>query len=245
MRSGTDPLAALGATRQLRPLGATLVWMKRAAAIGAAIVLAALTVWSYGSGGLVRVLVDLTLSGEDALAALRAYVLSWGALAPAVYVLAVTVEVLIAPIPGALLYAPGGAIFGGFVGGTLSLIGNVLGAAIAAWLGHTLGERWLEQRLGDRFHLLRGRLARRGLWVIFLLRVNPFTSSDVVSYAAGAIGVPVRNVTLGTLAGMAPVCYLQAYLAEGLFEILPGSGLVLLTFGVAYVVVLAWVLLRN
>jgi uncharacterized membrane protein YdjX (TVP38/TMEM64 family) len=220
--------------------------MKRPVAVIAAVLLAvALAAWSYGSGGLVRVLVELTLSGDDALDALRAYVLGWGALAPAVYVLAVTVEVLIAPIPGALLYAPGGAIFGGLVGGTLSLIGNVLGAAIAGWIGHALGERWVEQRLGERLHVMRDRLARRGLWVIFLLRVNPFTSSDVVSYAAGAIGVPVRKVALGTLAGMAPLCYLQAYLAEGLFEILPGSGLVLLAFGAAYVVVLGWVLLKK
>ena len=37
-------------------------------------------------------------------------VASWGPLAPVVYTLAVVVEVIVAPIPGTLLYAPAGAI---------------------------------------------------------------------------------------------------------------------------------------
>jgi uncharacterized membrane protein YdjX (TVP38/TMEM64 family) len=166
--------------------------------------------------------------------------------APVAYVAAVTVEVLVAPIPGTLLYAPAGAIFGGLAGGTLSLIGNVAGAAIAAWLGRALGASWVARRLAGRdAQALRDRLARQGVWVVFLLRVNPLTSSDIVSYAAGAFGVPVRRVALGTLAGMAPLCYLQAYLAATLFELLPGSGLLLLVLGAAYVAILAAVLLRG
>ncbi len=81
--------------------------------------------------------------------------------------------------------------------------------------------------------------------MIVLLRANPFTSSDLVSYAAGAFGVPVTRVALGTLIGMAPLCYLQAYLAESLFEILPGSGLVILIFGVGYVAFVAWLVVKS
>ena len=207
---------------------------------------AAWAAWSFLTGGLLRVLVEAALAGQAGIEPIREYVLSWGALAPAIYVAAVTVEVLVAPIPGTLLYAPGGAIFGGFVGGSLSLAGNVLGASIAAWIGRALGEAWVSRRVEQR-HLepYRERLTARAVWVIFLLRVNPFTSSDLVSYAAGAFGVSVSRVALGTLMGMAPLCYLQAYLAATLFEILPASGLVILVFGVGYVGVVAWVLLRG
>jgi uncharacterized membrane protein YdjX (TVP38/TMEM64 family) len=62
-----------------------------------------------------------------------------------------------------------------------------------------------------------------------------------VSYAAGAFGVRVSHVALGTLIGMAPLCYLQAYLAATI----PGSGLVVVVFGVGYVIVVALVVLKG
>jgi uncharacterized membrane protein YdjX (TVP38/TMEM64 family) len=208
--------------------------------------LAAAVAWSFASGGLVRVLVDGTLNGEAGIAPVREYVLSWGALAPAVYVVAVTVEVLVAPIPGSVLYAPGGAIFGGWWGGTLSLVGNVAGAAIATAIGRALGEAWVSARL-ERRHLdrFRDRLATRAVWVIALLRVNPLTSSDLVSYAAGAFGVSPMRVALGTLLGMAPLCYAQAYAAEAVFRWIPGSGFVVALVGLAYFVLVVWLLAKR
>ena len=179
------------------------------------------SVWSYASGGLIYSLFA-PAEGTTRLDALRTFVLGWGPLAPAVYVAIVIVEVLVAPFPGALLYAPGGALFGGFLGGTLSLIGNTIGAWIAAWLAGTVGEGWLSRRLeGSRFDELRRRLDARGTWVVFLLRLNPLTSSDMVSYVAGLAGVRPVHVAVGTFFGMAPQCYLQAYLAATIFEVLP------------------------
>lgn len=203
--------------------------------------LAAWAVWSYWTGGLVGTLLEPPASGT-ALDAIRSYVLAWGPAAPVAYVAIVTLEVVVAPVPGAILYAPGGAIFGGLIGGTLSLVGNVAGAAIACWIGAAFGSDWVAARSGEgRLASVHERLAARGGWLVFLLRVNPFTSSDIVSYAAGAAGVPVRHVALGTLAGMAPQCYAQAYLAATLFELLPGSPVVLAATALAVSVVIAWV----
>jgi len=197
--------------------------MRRSVAAVVVLALVAWAIWSFEAGGLVHFLAVAPADGSTRVDALREYLLAWGALAPLVYVAAVTVEVLVAPFPGALLYAPGGAIFGGFIGGTLALIGNVLGAAIAATLARRLGERWVARHVASpRFARVRERLERNGGWVVFVLRINPLTSADLVSYAAGAAGVPARSVALGTLFGMAPQCYLQAYLAETLFSVLSG-----------------------
>lgn len=213
--------------------------------LAAAALLAALA-GSYATGGLARVLVEAALAGEAGIEPVRAYVLSWGALAPLVYVLAVTIEVVVAPIPGTLLYAPGGAIFGGWWGGTLSLAGNVAGATLAALIGRALGESWVAARFeAGRLEAFRQRLASRATWVIALLRVNPLTSSDLVSYAAGAFGVPVGRVALGTLLGMAPLCYLQAYGAEWVVASLPGAGGVVVGLGVAYLVAVIWLIAKK
>ena len=211
-------------------------------AIGAA-------VWSYVTGGTVRVLVDGAGSFGDssqALDALRAALDRWGRLAPAVYVAAVVIEVLVAPIPGTLLYAPAGALFGGFMGGTLSLIGNTLGAAIACGVGSALGEGALARRIeGTKLAAYRAAIQERGLWVVMLLRINPLTSSDLVSYMAGAVGVPIWRVALGTFIGMAPLCFAQSYLAEQIFEILPGAIYILIGAGIIYVLALVVWLTRK
>lgn len=207
------------------------------------------SLYSWMSGGIIRVLADSAGSlgdNEASLNALREALFRWGPLAPAVYVAAVVVEVLVAPIPGTLLYAPAGALFGGFQGGVLSLTGNTIGAAIACAVGRTLGEQAIAKRLeGSRLGNHVEAIRTRGLWIVLLLRLNPLTSSDLVSYTAGAFGVPVWRVALGTFIGMAPLCFAQAYLAQEIFRVLPGAVWVLIGAGLIYVVFLVVWLTRR
>jgi uncharacterized membrane protein YdjX (TVP38/TMEM64 family) len=175
---------------------------------------------------------------------LREYLAGWGPLAPVVYVLAVTLEVVVAPIPGTLLYAPGGAVFGGFMGGTLSLAGNVIGATIACLVARTFGERISARMDASSIGPLMERLRAKSLWLVVLLRANPLTSSDMVSYAAGLARVPVWHVTVGTL-GMAPLCYAQSYLAEQIFRWIPASGWIVALMGAAYLAVVLLIMFRG
>ena len=200
--------------------------------------------YSYWSAGFVYVLANGTPGDGPWLERVRATVAGWGRLAPLVYTLAVVVEVIVAPIPGTLLYAPAGAIFGTVLGGTLSLTGNVIGAAICCVIGRMIGERVLSQRL-DSSQLGRYRqlLERRGLWIVLLLRLNPLTTSDLVSYAAGIAGVPAWKVAVGTLLGLAPWCYAQSYFAERVFELVPGPYLVVAA--IVLTLLAAAVLLRK
>lgn len=154
---------------------------------------------------------------------LQAWFRGFGAGAPVAYLLFVTIEVVAAPIPGLLLYAPGGLIFGAIPGGLLALAGNVLGAGISCSLARRLGGRFAcgldsEGRLGE----LQRRLSRHGFWVILLLRLNPLTSSDLVSWAAGLSRIPLLTVMAATALGMAPLCLLQSWLSDSLFRIWPG-----------------------
>ena len=212
--------------------------------IGAIAVFAAIgwVVASYHRGGIVLSLVAASRNSDRSIEILRTYLAGWGPLGPFIYVALVVIEVLVAPIPGALLYAPGGAVFGGGVGGTLSLAGNVIGATIACLVPRLFGRR-IEHLLDARgLARYRGLIVERGVWVIFLLRVNPLTSSDLVSYAAGFVGMSPWKVAAGTFAGMAPLCYAQAYLADRLLRVLPGSMWIVAALGAAYLGVVVWVL---
>jgi len=222
----------------------TNTWARRLAVV-LVVALLSLVIWSWTSGGIVGVLLDRDVANAAKLEHVRHVFDSFGVLAPLAYVAAVTVEVVVAPLPGLALYAPGGLIFGGFWGGLLSLIGNVLGAGIAFGLARALGaetaSRYLES---SALAAAERRLAARGTWVVFLLRVNPLTSSDLVSYAAGLTSIRLRDLIIGTAAGMAPLCWVQAYAAAGLVEAFPWLIEPLLALALVYVVAAIWLLRR-
>lgn len=154
---------------------------------------------------------------------LKTWFEGFGAGAPLAYMLLVTIEVVVAPIPGLLLYAPGGLIFGAIPGGLLALAGNVLGSGISCVLSRHLGRQFVNGLdSGGRLSELQQRLARHGFWVILLLRLNPLTSTDLVSWAAGLSRIPLLTVMSATALGMAPLCLLQAWLSDSLFRVWPG-----------------------
>lgn len=174
---------------------------------------------------------------------LQLYFRGFGSSTTVAYVLFVTIEVVAAPIPGLLLYAPGGLIFGAIPGGLLALLGNVIGAGLSCLLARRLGGRLVQAVDSEgRLGALQGRLSRHGFWVILVLRLNPLTSSDLVSWAAGLSRIPLWTVMSATAVGMAPLCLLQSWLSDSLFRAWPGliGPLLLLTavFAVGVFVVL-------
>ena len=178
--------------------------------------------WSWAAGGIAYDMTGGGLSATQRIERLKQFFDDLGAVAPLVYVLFVIVEVVIAPIPGLMLYAPGGILFGPFLGGLLALIGNVLGAGIACSVTRVLGNNWLTRFFEqDKLDVAQKEIESRGTLLIFLLRINPLTSSDIVSYAAGFTRISVWKVMFATGCGMAPLCFAQAWLAENLLASFP------------------------
>ena len=182
----------------------------------------ALFSWSYFTNGIVSLLLNDDIPAVQRTLALQETLLVSGPIGPIVYMAIVTAEVIVAPVPGVVLYAAGGLVFGGFVGGTLALFGNVLGAAICFKISKVLGRTVVESHIdADVLRKIQAVLDRRGFWIICFLRLNPFTSFDVVSYAAGLTRMTLWQVVLGTFLGILPLCYLQAYLGEAIFVVFP------------------------
>lgn len=181
-----------------------------------------LIAWSWQNEGIVYDLFGGDADAVTRVERLKAYFVSFGTMAPLVYVLFVVVEVVVAPIPGLMLYAPGGIVFGPVQGGALSLVGNVIGAGLACALTRSLGSNWLSRFVeGEKLERIQREIETRGSLLVFLLRLNPLTSSDLVSYAAGFTRMPVWHVMLATGCGMAPLCFAQAWLAENLLTVFP------------------------
>jgi len=202
------------------------------------------SLWSYIQGGLVAILLDLDLTLSERADLLRVYLDPFGVLAPLVYMLIVTIEVVVAPIPGTLLYLPGGVIFGWIVGGSMALLGNTLGAGLSYCLMKHVGRPFLERHVNLAAVERHKRAIRHGgPWVIAFLRVNPLTSSDLISYAAALTPMSVWNVMVGTFAGMAPLCYIQSYAAEEVFRWDPRLFYLVLAVAAVYFALAVWLIL--
>jgi uncharacterized membrane protein YdjX (TVP38/TMEM64 family) len=200
---------------------------------------------SWCNDGIVAKLLDTKLSASERVLALQHYFQEAGFFAPLAYVIFVVAEVIIAPIPGLMLYAPGGLIFGPWLGGFLAIVGNTIGAGISCALVRSAGSGWLEKISANAsMEKLQEQLNRRGFWMILLLRLNPLTSTDLLSYAAGLTRIPTWHVMLATGLGMSPLCFAQSWLSDGIFNRWPGLIWPLMIAGLLYLGAVAVVLSR-
>lgn len=121
----------------------------------------------------------------------RAWIVSFGPLAPIVYVAFFAAQILIAPLPGSFLSVMGSYLFGFGAGLVLSLLGVTLGVTLALLIGRKLGRPVLE-RFFDRSDLIRWerklRLRSPLIWFVLFL----FPLPDLVIYVAGMGTTPLR-----------------------------------------------------
>lgn len=150
----------------------------------------------------------------------------WGPLVFAlVYALAVT-----ALVPGAVLTATAGALFGLPLGAGAVLVGATGGAALsfalARWLGRPAVARWA----GDgRLARLDAALARRGFLAVLVMRLVPLFPFTVVNYGAGVAGVRFVPYVTATAVGIVPGTLVYTGLGGGLRD--PASPVLWLALG--------------
>lgn len=132
-----------------------------------------------------------------------------------IFVLLIIMECVFAPFPPLILYIAGGVLFGGFIGGTLALLGNFLGAGAAFLIARNYGRDWVEKKVPEKIReKMNGASKKYGHWAIFFLRLNPITSSDLFSYLAGLTKMKFNRFLIATTLGLIPTIYLQTYLGE-------------------------------
>ena len=107
-------------------------------------------------------------------------------------------------MPGPLLAAVSGVLFGTWLGFAVTLTSSVL----AALIGWEIG-----RRTGAIEGPHRAFLERRGLWAVIVQRLLPGIPDAPLNYVAGAVGVKPWDLALGTAIGVAPRAF--AYTALG------------------------------
>lgn len=181
---------------------ARLSWVRLAAAV-VFLVIAAAAFWLLEASGLLAVVLD----GP----ALRARVEALGAWGPLLIVALMTVAVVISPIPSAPIAVAAGAAYG-HVWGTLYVVaGAEAGACVAFGVARLVGPDALRRWFGDRLPVAWLEAQNALMGVVFVSRLLPFLSFDLVSYAAGLTALRFWRFGLATLAGIIPASFLLAH----------------------------------
>lgn len=154
------------------------------------------------AGGLAVAAFASVRSGLDA-ATVRDLVSGAGWLAPAVYVVAYA-TLTVAMVPGALLTASGGVLFGIATGSLLTMLGATLGAVVAFLVARVSGRQAVDRLVAGRVARVDRWLGDRGFMAVLTLRLVPLVPFNAANYAAGVTAIRLRDFAAGTAVGIVP-----------------------------------------
>jgi uncharacterized membrane protein YdjX (TVP38/TMEM64 family) len=151
--------------------------------------------------------------------AVRGAVASAGPVAPLVYV---PISALLASIfvPGPLLAAGSGFLFGPVLGTVVTLSSTVMTAMIAALIGRRAGRDSARVLIGADWSVrIDTQIKRRGLWAVVGQRFIPGVSDAMASYAFGAFGMPLWQMAAGAFIGSMPRAFVYTALGASISEL--------------------------
>ncbi|SFU14622.1 Uncharacterized membrane protein YdjX, TVP38/TMEM64 family, SNARE-associated domain [Sedimentitalea nanhaiensis] len=192
---------------------------------------------------MVAVTGGVALPDQQSVATLLERAGPWGAVA---IVGLMAVAVVISPLPSAPIAVAAGAAYGHTLGTGLVLAGAMSGAVIAFTLARLLGRAFVTGWVGPA--LDAGLLGSQNFltWTVFVSRLLPFVSFDLVSYAAGLSALRFWRFVLATFAGIVPASFGLTHLGSTLNG--PASGGILwpvLALGLLTGLPLAWCAWRS
>jgi uncharacterized membrane protein YdjX (TVP38/TMEM64 family) len=144
---------------------------------------------------------------------IRTWILSFGWLAPILYILLYTVRPMIL-FPASILSLAGGLAFGAGWGTLSTVIGAIAGAVLSFMVARFMGKSLVRMEWKGRFTKIQLQLENRGLLYVLLLRLIPLFPFDLISYVAGVSKIRFRAFLFGTLFGIIPGTFAYNFLGS-------------------------------
>lgn len=149
----------------------------------------------------------------------RATVAATGPVAPLTYVVVSAVLGAVF-VPGPILAAGSGVLFGPVLGLVVTLGATVGTAVITSLIGRRAGRESARALLGTRrADRLDALIERRGLWAVVGQRFVPGISDALASYTFGAFGVPLWQMAIGAFIGSAPRAFVYTALGASIGDL--------------------------
>jgi len=149
----------------------------------------------------------------------REQLLGWlaplGAWMPAAFVGLLTVRG-ITLLPGQLLTAIGGLLFGGLPGTLYAILGSFLNAVVVFFIGKRWGARLVRRAFGSRTAAFEAALRANDFVFVLVFTLNPLVPTDPMLALAGCAGARFWRTMAGTLLGILPGTLATAYFGSAL-----------------------------
>ncbi|TQF09365.1 TVP38/TMEM64 family protein [Myxococcus llanfairpwllgwyngyllgogerychwyrndrobwllllantysiliogogogochensis] len=140
-----------------------------------------------------------------------------GKAAPLAYIAFLAVRPLTL-LPGQLLTAVGGMMFGTLAATLYSLTGSFLSAMLLFVLARKLGTRPMKRLAGGKYPALVRAAKRHDFLFAFMACINPLCPTDVMLVAAAASGARFWPSVAGVMLGTIPGTFLTAQFGSGLAQ---------------------------
>lgn len=138
------------------------------------------------------------------------------------YIVAVSVS-----FPGAsLLTIAGGAIFGWFIGGTLTIIGATIGASIIFLIAKTSIGDYLSKKAGPRMAKLSEGFREDAFNYLLIIRLAPVVPFWISNIAPAFFGMDLWRYALATFIGIIPGTYAYSFIGDQVGAAVGGSDIV-------------------
>lgn len=163
-------------------------------------------------------LIALRLLGPDVInqRELSQFLRRFGELAPVVFVLFLAARP-VTLLPGQLLTAVGGLLFGAAAGTVYALIGSVLSCGLIFILARVAGGGKLLRRLtGKRYEAVVDATRGNGFKLAAIVTMNPLIPTDVFVAAAASAKARFAPTALGVLVGTLPGTFITAQFGSAL-----------------------------
>jgi uncharacterized membrane protein YdjX (TVP38/TMEM64 family) len=139
------------------------------------------------------------------------FILQYGYFSWLIYVALLLVTIM-SPLPDTPVVLAGGFIFGPYIAIPLTIIGQILGATVDFYLARRLGRSYVTKRFPKATNTLNQYSHKLGWQTVFLMRLTPTLSFDILSYAAGLSTISYRQYIVATASGMIPLLIVSSLL---------------------------------
>jgi len=188
------------------------------------ILLTVLVFWLYTESDLVELF--------DKQESIQLWISQLGLLGPLAIILLIATAIIISPIPSAPVALVSGALYGHTLGTIYVVFGAITGAVIAFMIARKLGYDYVNKKISHYLPVKLVGSQNMLMLIVFLTRLAPFISFDVISYAAGLTNLTLLRFFVASFIGILPVSFLLAHLgSEATNGEMQGIGIALLLLG--------------
>ena len=170
---------------------------------------------------------------------LRALIQSYGALAPAIYMLIYTLAPALL-LPGLPITIVGGILFGPFWGVVYTITSSTAGACVAFLVARYLARDWVAGKLqSPRWRHLDEEVERQGWKVVAFTRLIPAFPFNLLNYAFGLTRIKFSHYAITTFICMLPACIAFIAFSSSLLDLIRGKVSPGLLIGIGLIVLVS------